>query len=79
MELNWTTIIVAFIGSIPATLFSIAILIQSRSTHKLVNSRMSEMLQLNRVAATAMATLAEKDAEQKRQKDNEDDRPAGNG
>ena len=41
---------------------------QTVKTHKLVNSRMTEMIELTKEAATAEATLVEKDAQSKRVK-----------
>jgi hypothetical protein len=37
----WERIVIAFIGSLPATIFAIAALIQSIRTHHLVNSGMA--------------------------------------
>jgi len=52
--IDWTTVIVAAIATLPGIIFSIR-------THKAVNSRMSELLEITRQNAASSATLAERD------------------
>ncbi len=66
MDVNWTTIIVAIIGSIPAGIIA-------WHTHRAVNSRMDKFLEridagqtLAIDGAKAQATLDEKDAQRAR-------------
>jgi len=67
--IDWTTIILALITGLPATIAALAALWKSDQTHKVVNSRMEEMLRLTRADATSKATLAEQSAEQMRKGD----------
>lgn len=60
--MNMDTILLAAIAGLPATIAAIAALVQAAKTHKAVNSRMTELLEITRQAATDKATLAEKDA-----------------
>lgn len=64
--MNWENIIIAFLGSLPAIIASIAVLLKQSNLHKLVNSRMSELLEATRSDASNKATLAEKAAERTR-------------
>lgn len=66
MSIDWNIVIAALIAGMPATITAFAALIQAWKTHKSVNSRMDEMLRLNRDEATASATLTEKKAEDAR-------------
>lgn len=60
-------ILIALISAVPATIAALAAWNQSKKTHILFNSRMSEMLALTKQAAGDAATLAEKKAEHVRQ------------
>jgi hypothetical protein len=64
--IDWQAVIIAGIAAVPATVAAIAAWRQTRTTHKAVNSRMSEMLELTRMAAGDRATLVEKTAERNR-------------
>lgn len=66
-KLNWTIIIAAAIAVLPPTILAIASLYKASETHNLVNSRMTELLEITKKAATADATLKEKAAEKVRQ------------
>ena len=59
--------IVALITSIPPTLFAFAAWRQSGKVHNLINSRMTELLEITKREAAANATLLEKTAERMRQ------------
>lgn len=74
MTIDWNIVFAAAIAAVPATIAAIAALVQASGaksqateTHKTVNSRMDQMLDLNRREATATATLTEKAAEGARQ------------
>ena len=60
-EINWTTVIVAGLAALPATLVGIAALMQSIKTHKAVNSRLTQLLELTETAARAEGTRVEKE------------------
>lgn len=60
-EINWTTVIVAALASLPATLAALAALRQSRQTHLAVNSRLTQLLALTEKAALAEGTRTEKE------------------
>lgn len=64
--MNWDLIIPAFLIAVPPTIAAIAGLIQAAKTHKAVNSRMTELLELTRRQAGDEATLAEKAASRAR-------------
>lgn len=59
--MNWDAIIIAAITSVPPTLVAAAAYLQASRTHKAVNSRMTELLEITKAAASSSATLAEKD------------------
>lgn len=74
MNIDWNAILPILIGIIPATLFSLASLIQSIRNGKVgkdlavsINGKMEELIRVNRSDATAQATLNEKAAETVRQ------------
>lgn len=58
--MNWETVIIAGFVALPPTIIAIAGLIQAARTHKAVNSRMTELLEITRKQAGDEATLAEK-------------------
>lgn len=60
MTLDWNTIIIAAIASLPAT-------IVAWRTHKAVNSRMDTILKIATEGAAAQATVDEKAAQQGRE------------
>lgn len=64
--MNWDAIILAAIAGLPGTLVAAAAFLESRKTHKAVNSRMTELIRLARLEATDDATRAEKKAERVR-------------
>lgn len=71
--MNWDIIVPAIVAGLPTTIAAIAALIQASKahtqateTHKAVNSRMTELLELTRKQASDEATLVEKDAEHTR-------------
>ena len=61
--MNWDAIILAIITGLPATLVAAATLIQSIRTHKAVNSRMTEMIDLTKTSSKAEGVVEEKAAE----------------
>lgn len=74
MTIDWNIVLAGLIATTPATITAFAALVQAwkaknqaTETHKSVNSRMDQMLDLNRKEATATATLDEKAAEGARQ------------
>lgn len=71
--MNWETVILAIVAGLPATIAAIAALIQASKaknqateTHRAVNSRMTELLEITRKQAGNEATLIEKNAESAR-------------
>lgn len=60
MTIDWNTIIVALIGSIPAAIIA-------WRTHISTNSRMDEMIKVVRKESAAEATLTEKTAQKERE------------
>jgi len=58
--MNWDSIIIAVIASIPPTIVGIATLIQGLRTHATFNSKMDAMLRLTETAAFAAGEKAEK-------------------
>jgi hypothetical protein len=60
-DINWTTVIVAALASLPATLAALATLRQGVKTHKAVNSRLTQLLALTEKAALAEGSRAEKE------------------
>lgn len=67
--MNWEALLTAGVAALPATIAAVAALVQATKTHKAVNSRMTELLELTRRASRAEGTLEEKDAEQIRKGD----------
>ncbi len=67
--MNWDAIIIACVTAVPPTLVALAAFIQAMKTHKAVNSRMDELLNVARQAAHSQGTLEEKAAEQQRKGD----------
>jgi len=65
--INWTLVLVAALSTIPPTLAGVAALVQSARTHDLVNSRTTELVQLEKDKAFADATKKEQAAESDRQ------------
>lgn len=65
--LGWKPIVLAIIAGVPATITSIGALWQATKTHQIVNSRMSEILELAKSSAVNKALLEEKTAERMRQ------------
>lgn len=57
--MNWD----AIITGLPATLVAVATLIQSIRTHRVVNSRMTEMIGVTKTASKAEGVVEEKAAE----------------
>lgn len=64
--MNWENIILALLASLPPTLVAIAAFRRQGTTHDLVNSRMTELLEVTRTNAANKATLVEKKAERVR-------------
>jgi len=62
-EIIWHEIVVAVVVAVPPTVAASAALVQAYKTHKAVNSRITQLLELTKEAATHAATLAEKNAE----------------
>lgn len=62
-HINWNVILVAVIAAIPPSIVGLAAYNKADQTHQLVNSRMTELLELTRKAAKDEATLAEKKAQ----------------
>lgn len=62
----WLAFAIAIVTATPPTILAMAAYNQSADTHKLVNSRMTEMIELVEKSATDAATLAEKKAQQQR-------------
>jgi hypothetical protein len=63
MDINWETVIIAAIAAFPATVASVAALVQSKATHTAVDGRMDELLRIATKGAADDATLVEKRAE----------------
>jgi len=59
--IDWTTIITALIGGLPATIAAVAALIQTVRTHRQINSRMTELLETKELAAHAEGVKDEKE------------------
>lgn len=66
MDDNLRIVLVAALAAIPPTVFSAAALWRAIKTHKLVNSRMTELLAATKASASAEATLAEKGVQARR-------------
>ena len=60
--MDWTVILIALITAVPPTLVAAAAYLQASKTHQAVNSRMTELLELTRIASGDAATLAEREA-----------------
>jgi hypothetical protein len=58
--MNWDIIVPATLIALPATIASIASLIQAMKTHSVVNHKMDEMLRLARAEGAAQGKLDEK-------------------
>jgi hypothetical protein len=54
-------IVLAIIAAVPPTLVGLASLFQATRTHRIVNSRMTELLELTRKSSEAKGTLDEKE------------------
>lgn len=65
--MNWETVTLAIITGLPPTILAAATLVQTIKTHKSVNGRMSELLEVTKEAAGDKATLAEKVAQSARE------------
>jgi len=61
--INWQIILLAIIAATPPTLVAAAALWQAVETHRTVNSRMSEMLELTKTVAAASAKAKEQEAQ----------------
>ena len=61
--INWQIVMLAIIAATPPTLVALAALWQAVETHRTVNSRMSEMLELTKTVATASAKAKEQEAQ----------------
>jgi len=61
--INWQIVMLAIIAALPPTLVALAALWQAIETHRTVNSRMSEMLELTKTVATASAKAKEQEAQ----------------
>ena len=66
MNIDLTIVLSAFVAALPATIAAIAALIQAVRTHKEVNSRMTQMLEMNKVEAAATAVVGEKQKQEVR-------------
>jgi hypothetical protein len=62
IEMDWNSIVIASILTIPPTLMGLATLIQGIRTHKTFNSKMDAMLELTEKAAFAAGQKAGKEA-----------------
>lgn len=58
--MNFEVIIIAVIAAVPPTVVAYAAVLSYRKTHDLVNSRMTELLEITRQLATSKATAAER-------------------
>ena len=67
MNKRFDIILIAVIAATPPTIVATASLIKATQTHDLVNSRMTELLEITKAEATSKATLAEKLAERQRE------------
>lgn len=56
-------VITAIIAAVPPTIMALAAYMKASQTHDLVNSRMSELLEIARKESAAQATLDEKAAQ----------------
>lgn len=68
----WSTIIIALLAAIPATIAAVAVLITALRLKRAVNGRMDEMLKLARAEASATARLEEIDKVAQRRKEDYD-------
>jgi hypothetical protein len=66
-RVNWTVVLVAVLAAMPPTLIALAGLVQAVRTHDLVNSRVTELVELEKRKAAVDATKIEQAAENERQ------------
>jgi hypothetical protein len=66
-SVNWTLVLVAALAAMPPTIVGVAALLQAVRTHDLVNSRVTELVELEKRKAAADATKIEQAAENERQ------------
>lgn len=66
MTVDINVIVVAGITALAPTIIALAALVQAIRTHSLVNSRMTQLLELARKEAITAATLAAKEAAESR-------------
>jgi len=60
MQVDWSVVILAFLAAIPPSLVALAALVQAIRTHKAVNSRMTELLEVTKRAAAGDAVAEER-------------------